>query len=622
MNESRFGRKEGEVATLEPMAGVKETPEGILGKNTKTLQGDLDRIETSLTSEVGQISEKLGVELSPSERQDLAAMEGEISAEASLIRLKVSEEVYLSRHPDRVNLEGRYTDPRTEAGFVLNQAKEFAARARVEYRDLPELAGQAYGPSNQALINGILQEQVLALFLDKKRGTFNPEKKKAVAEEAERYLALLLQAQEEGDVATDVSATDVLKMLEENLAKLAMQDRAATENMLGDHGIRHLVGHNIRITERIFDQLSAQGQQVRAIDRLMAHQIMIDHDIGYAMDPVRGAINKEGIMGQDAGHNLLAAKLISDRTQAPDHFVRIFSPEQIATIHSGILEHDSSAVDFKVGDNSAEARRTNIESAIHLADNTHAFEDKLPEVLYGVPQTLETMRLMKTAGEIGDQALVGELKASLIDYIASSDEFSEDDKQALVMAARSLEKNSFKFNVGRICGNRPEITIDRSGKVHIEVEESLIHQEVVGLFGQQSYTQLKKFIADLSGLKKEQVSDEMLNSGSVDSKKLEIKLKIGAQRAGEKTDYQERIERLLSNEKFNAFSIEDDRLGAEQRKLESLLKDGVMPEIREMAAGLLRTGEGDTREWQEILEGRIAQLRETRRQNMFQYIQK
>jgi len=616
---------ENPVATGESVNIIPTIPETSDTEDIRPLLTDLKFAklahETDLSSEVGQHAERLGVGLMPEELAELDIAGQEITAQMSLIELKGNEEEYLAKHKDRQNLEGRYTDPRTEPKFVLSQVEEFAKKAGVEYKKIPELEGQIYSPGLKAIISLRVREQITAFFLNKETGRYNPEKHKMVTEQTERYLSLLEQAQADGDIPKDVKAEDILRMVEENIAKLAFQDRVAAENLMGDHGIRHLVGHNITIAEKIFDQLQGHGQQVKAVDRIMAHQVMIDHDMGYAMAPVRDAINIEGVKGQDAGHNLLAAKFISGREEDKNgHFVRIFSTEQISTIHNGILEHDSANIDFRVGDESPEARRTNIESAIHLADNTHAFEDKLPELLYSMPETLETMRLMKVAGEIGDEALIGELKANLIDRIKSIDTFSEDDKEALMMAAQSLNKNSFKFSVGRICGNKPDISIDQLGKAHVEVEESVIHQEAVGLFGQQSYDQLRKFIADLNGMKKEQVTDAMMNQDSIDTEKLEIKLRIREHRSGEKTDYQERIEQLIKNEAFSVFAIEDDRSGAEQKKLESLVKDGASQETIQQAADLMRTGEADTREGKEIIQKRIGDLKDSRRKRLREYM--
>ena len=87
-----------------------------------------------------------------------------------------------------------------------------------------------------------------------------------------------------------------------------------------------------------------------------------------------------------------------------------------------------------------------------------------------------------------------ELKQQLIKQIKENPDYSKDDKEALEKAAESLKGKSYERAVGRICGNQPKVTIDSTGAVEIKVQESAIHQEAVGLFGEKSYDQLKKFI--------------------------------------------------------------------------------------------------------------------------------
>ena len=76
----------------------------------------------------------------------------------------------------------------------------------------------------------------------------------------------------------------------------------------------------------------------------------------------------------------------------------------------------------------------------------HAFEDKLPELLYSVPETLKYMRLMKVAGETGNPKKVEAIKAKLIEYIGSREDFSPDDKETLCKAVGGISAESYRFN--------------------------------------------------------------------------------------------------------------------------------------------------------------------------------
>ncbi len=454
-------------------------------------------------------------------------------------------------------LQERYESEETSAEYVLDQISEYAKTNNAEYRSLDEEEGNAnFDAETKERVMVIVRKQIESLFLssDKRFGRFSRDKFESVVKVTDRYADLIIQSQLEG--GKPVRSEAVLQKLQEIVAVLAYQDEVAAESLLGDHGVRHLVDHNIRISETLFDQLEKQGIKVSARDRLMMHEVMIYHDLGYATDPVRNAINKDGIRGQDLGHNVIASKIVRERGQINgDINSEIFSDEETEMIHNGILNHDSNQVDIRM-ENTPEARRSNFESFIHIADNTHAFEDKLPEVLYAIPDTLKTMYLMRIAAESGDKDAINELKNLLIEKINSDDptlQLTDADKKGLTMAAQSITAESFKFSVGRICGNRPEVTLDSSGKVRITVQESEIHRETVGVFDMEAYGQLAKFVKDLTGKDIEISGDE-----DIDTDKIAFTI-ISAGKAGveaSKSDYQRNIENLINDPKFQSFRIE------------------------------------------------------------------
>ncbi len=549
-----------------------------VGKNLQTKQEEIDALTQETKEKISKIVEvqpestqeekinenvEAGVEI-PEEKQENK------EAEKTLAE---SEQVYLSKKVEKAKgLDKRYDDERSNADYIQKQIAEYVAVSGIKKEAIPELENQKFNPETKKIIQDKIKDSLDALFLNKEKGRFNPEKHETMAMQTERYLSLMEQAQAEGDISKDVDASEILKLVEKNVEMMTFQDRVASENMLGDHGIRHVVGFNIKMTEQMLDSLAEKGQEVKAIDRMMGHQIMLMHDLGYATDPVREEVNK-GNLPADKGHNLLSAKILRQMGESPDDALgKIFSKEQLATLHQGVLEHDDSKVEFHVNDGDPSARKENLLSAIHLADNTHAFEDKLPELLYSVPESLKAMRLLKTAGEIGDKDMIENVKNKLVADIKGNENYSEDDKEALTKAVSGLGENSYKFSVGRICGNRPEVSIGQNGKVNIKVQESAIHQEAVGLFGQQSYDQLKKFIGDLEGKEKEQITDEMLNQEKIEGKNVIIELAIGDKKSAEKTDYQKRIENIVTDKKFVEFSRKDLILSRRQKSIENRMK--------------------------------------------------
>ncbi len=488
-------------------------------------------------------------------------------------------------------LQDRYDSEATGAQHVLGQIEQYAARNGIPpipengLQGFDEISRERPGDSAESVVQR-QKDYLKALALDQIKAAFHvesitpendkkltPEQQKteSVREMSARYIDLAYQAREEGELQ-DFNPEDLAKLVRENVLKLAYQDYAAAENTLGDHGVRHLVDHNITVTQQLADQLEANGQRVSAADRLMMHQIMIDHDLGYAMDPVRDKINGYHVdedhpdeiptqrdrpdLSADRGHNVLAAKFMKERGQMPDDpLARIFTADQIGLMHEGILTHDSSDIVFQIekpDDSEAvklEKRRRNTMSAIHLADNTHAFETKLPEVLFATPEGIRTMLLMKIAAEsgLGEEA-VGEIKDQMREQIAGHTEWSDRYKLSLNRALDTLTTDSYKFAVPRIFGTNPRFRIDQNGKVFVVVDEQPAHRDVLQTFGRDALTQALKFIKDISGKK-----DLNPNDTSFDSDNLNIHLNVGEQKSTQESEYQQTLLNVLRSQPLQSF---------------------------------------------------------------------
>jgi len=499
-------------------------------------------------------------------------IEPDLEKKETALSLEDKEQAYLSQKIIKAKgLDKRYEDERSGFKRVQEQITEYSLKCGVKNESIPELENKEYNPDTKEIIKNKLVANLDALFLNKETGRFNPEKHQIMLAQTENYLNLMEEAQNEGDISKNINADEIFKLVEKNIELMAFQDRVASENTLGDHGVRHVVGYNIKITEQILNSVSEKGQEVKAIDRIMGHQIMLMHDLGYVCEPVRNEVNS-GNPTADKGHNLLSAKILRQMAGSSDEaLTKVFSQEQIATLHQGVLEHDDSKVNFHINDGDEKARQENLFSAVHLADNTHAFEDKLPEILYSVPESLKAMRLLKTAGEIGDSDMINSVKEKLILDINKHEEYSKDDKEILAQAVNNLHESSYKFSVGRICGNKPEVSIGQNGRVSIKIQESSIHQEAVGLFGQESYDQLKKFIGDLEGKEKGEITNEMLNQDKIEGKNVTLELTIGEKKSNEKTDYQKRIENIITDKDFVELSRQDLLLSRRQKLLEDKL---------------------------------------------------
>lgn len=467
-------------------------------------------------------------------------------------------------------LTTRYNDASTSAATVTETISAYASQRGVEIDSVPPGLTGDLGSMDLSKLKGATQGIVDKFFLSQE-ASFNPEKHATVSEQTGRFIDLMKESAPDG-----FSAGDAYKLVASNLALISYQDKAAAENMLGDHGVRHLLGHNINACEQLADSLEQQGTPVGATDRLVLHQTMIVHDLGYAMDSVRDPINAEGIKGQDAGHNVLAARYLRERADNPDDpLSKLLGGDDLDRMHRCILYHDKDktggpGVDFRMGANlSDEDRAMNLESITRVADNTHAFEDKLPELLYRKPESFKAMRLMKTAGEIGDDGLVDSLKGELAGLVENDSTLAKDDKEALLQSVSSVNAMSYKFSVGRVSGSKPSFDINKDGKVELTVAESATQQETSALFGMDSYKQMEKFVKDCSGHK---VS---LNGQTQRVEGDDVSITVSSDKVSAEDGFNTELrEGLLGDRAFVKFAMTDTQLSVWQTTLEERQKLG------------------------------------------------
>ncbi|MBI4991130.1 hypothetical protein HZB96_03485, partial [Candidatus Gottesmanbacteria bacterium] len=164
----------------------------------------------------------------------------EIRKEQDLTEMESAEKEYVEQNTAKMEgLDARYLDESTNAQYVQRQIEDFVKTSGLQHENVPELVGQAFNAESRRIIGERVQKHIDTL-LNSEQGRKNPEKHKTVTELTNRYLDLMTQAQAEGDLPVNLEAQTALRLVEQNVWTLAFQDRVASENLLGDHGIRHL----------------------------------------------------------------------------------------------------------------------------------------------------------------------------------------------------------------------------------------------------------------------------------------------------------------------------------------------------------------------------------------------
>ncbi len=528
--------------------------------------GTLTLLETPLTSTA---STEKGVSL-----VDLFGLDDPKTNNGSAQRMAKAEATYLQRYPykegekadqTRRELSERYHHPKNSTQAFSQQLNDFAASRGVQ-KKAPHGFDKPLAEVGIEQVKRALAPTVDALFSNREFNN-NPDKKQVVSEQVNRFLDLVGEA-----APKDLTAADAFKIAQDNTVLVAYQDRAAGEVFMGDHGVRHLLGHNIRVCEELADKAVAKGAQVTAKDRLVMHQAMVMHDLGYAMDTVKNGIQKDGIAGQENGHNVLAARVLRDQTSDPEHPLnKLFEKRDLEHIHACMLHHDRDAegkagIDLRLTSHPTEEdRRANLETMVRTADNTHAFDDKLPELLLQEPRSLKSLRMIQTAAEIGDKTLFRELQDDLKSMVEQRKDLAPDDRKALASSVGTIDEVAHKFNARRIAGRRPTYEISDSGQITVGVQESPIHRPVSALFGLPAYKQMENFVEDNAS------REVKLQGGKerIEGDGISVELDLGvASKASNRFETQIQ-DQVLKDRDFTRFALLDAQLSKQQKLVDN-----------------------------------------------------
>ncbi len=333
--------------------------------------------------------------------------------------------------------------------------------------------------------------------------------------------------------AAGASPEDASELLQLHVRKLAHQEIESIRRTLGDHGARHLSRNNESL-HGVLDALEKGGVEVGPKSRLAGTLIMLNHDMGYAIP----AIARGGFAVKDNFHPQASRELWKQETAQNDVYSRVLG-DKVEGIGDTIANHSGSNIDWE-GDP--------LGTSVRLADNSHLFQDKMPEVLFNRPGAMEIMTKIALAQQAGEAHIgaapkgpgkegtdadvdahkakkdawqdkvdahakpaIQALKTALIDHINSSDDLDPPQKTALLQAAKEVGKMSPKFLISRLSGRDMKMDFDRgSSMMTVNVEQSPLRNMIGRVFGDsQKDKQFGKMLEDFGHKDPEKV----LNSG-------------------------------------------------------------------------------------------------------------
>lgn len=357
-----------------------------------------------------------------------------------------------------------------------------------------------FGDSVREIQEGI-DAQTEALFPDE-------DERKAARDIMRQYLRLLQAAMEdtgEFGISPRLTAGIAWRLIQENIWVMAYQNHHSNSIFMGDHGMQHIV-HDVGVMQNLIKQQRRLGFSIPPGAELAGMQALIIHDVMYPdlQQTPKGKANPL----LEEGHPLLAAHIVLQRSgDEKDLYAMAFPPAVLALIHDLVLTHDS--IDFSLQGNHSPHER--VVRSGRVGDATAVYWGKLTLLLRHESmrfKTLEAMRLLQTAGEIGGEA-EKEIIASVRDYLRQQvntlPDLSSELRQQMLAGVETLTPFDNKFELRRLAGTIPEYHLTDEGVLIITIEESTPNKRLAEIFGRDLWQPLAKPVADWLGLKTEEV---------------------------------------------------------------------------------------------------------------------
>jgi len=217
-------------------------------------------------------------------------------------------------------------------------------------------------------------EHLAAIYFLNNPVTRNDQKYSALVSNTQEFLALMGEAQAEGRIPQNLLARDAFKLIAQNITTISLQDKGSEVTTIVELDAHHLMEHDLRGCMQLADTLIDHGCPLSAMDRLLLHQSMVYHCVGYMVPPVLEAIAEKGMNGKQLGVPMLAAHYIRNQYDDPNSvWQNVFPAEDFELLHRAVLYQDKGGfgtpeMALRVADEVDDSVRThNIEAILRIA---------------------------------------------------------------------------------------------------------------------------------------------------------------------------------------------------------------------------------------------------------------
>ncbi len=307
------------------------------------------------------------------------------------------------------------------------------------------------------------------------KGFINQEEKELISGESDKFLNIYKEAYLDADVEK------IFSIVKDNARKLAYQTERDKQVFSGsDHGTRHILEGNMNMADKMLDSL---GDRVTAKDKVLVHQIIVDHDLGYTV----GIAQAKQSFNASKDHPIFSTKFVEDNK---DYYVDKFGEDAYEAIKEGILQH--SYVKSEYSTVTDEEKGFNFETIRSITSTVDALgvtaETKCP-AFFREPAVVEVLQKIKLYNDTNEEGLTDEqMDKYKKELFAIADKEPNKKRKEAFHNAISNQFNGFIVDttLGQFTGVLKDIQIvENDGKLipHIKMDISQVQALLGNLFG-------------------------------------------------------------------------------------------------------------------------------------------
>ena len=334
-------------------------------------------------------------------------------------------------------------------------------------------------------------------------GLINYDDKAAIMDEIVKFSALYKEA------FPNASDKDAFTLARDNARRIAYQASRDKEMFTGsDHGTKHILLGNMKLADDMIASLQANKVPVSAMDKVLIHQALIDHDLGYTTDEAGMSFNAS------KDHPLVSAAYVDSKGSYYDKYY----PGKSQLLFETVLMHSYPRSDFE--SKKADVHVGTINSVVSTVDALGVAANNKSPLFFSEPDVVMTLGRLQTAFATGkaDDAFVAKTRDELRTLLSHKHEIPRQMREGIETA---IENNMTKVTGmfllpqygAKVNGIAVERGADRKLKPTVQLGVTKEHQALVGAFGPKlAFKNLGKALEDFQASDKKVKQLEVLYS--------------------------------------------------------------------------------------------------------------